>query len=226
MTIFTNKTGETSTTPTGGAFADGLTLMRFLLSPIIMLVIIQGWPNLSMAILASALFIIAAITDFFDDYFGGTEMAVYRKFGWFDDIADITLVVSTLTAMLIVTHKSGLLAWTFLVPAGVIILREALVGVVKGYEMTKTGWPETRYGDLKNGLVMLGTCILLASPWLTTWIERSLAGPDNVMEIYGSTSPYVWLIGEAILWCAAIVSVATGFKILSTKTIDYKENDK
>lgn len=219
MTISTNKTGETGSTATGGALADALTLIRLVLTPIIMMVIIKGWPNLDMAVLASVLFIVAALTDFFDDYFGGTEMAVHRKFGWFDDIADILLVIGTLAAMLYVTHKNGLLAWTFAIPAGVIIAREVLVGLVKGYEMTKTGWPETKFGDLKNGLVMLGTCLLVASPWLTTWIDRAIAGPDNAMEVYGSTSPYVWLIGEGILWFAAIVSVLTGFKLLTTKTV-------
>ena len=219
MTISTNKTGETGSTATGGALADALTLIRLVLTPIIMMVIIKGWPNLDMAVLASVLFIVAALTDFFDDYFGGTEMAVHRKFGWFDDIADILLVIGTLAAMLYVTHKNGLLAWTFAIPAGVIIIREILVGLVKGYEMTKTGWPETKFGDLKNGLVMLGTCLLVASPWLTTWIDRAIAGPDNAMEVYGSTSPYVWLIGEGILWFAAIVSVITGFKLLTTKTV-------
>ena len=219
MTISTNKTGETGSTATGGALADALTLIRLVLTPIIMMVIIKGWPNLDMAVLASVLFIVAALTDFFDDYFGGTEMAVHRKFGWFDDIADILLVIGTLAAMLYVTHKNGLLAWTFAIPAGVIIAREVLVGLVKGYEMTKTGWPETKFGDLKNGLVMLGTCLLVASPWLTTWIDRAIAGPDNAMEVYGSTSPYVWLIGEGILWFAAIVSVITGFKLLTTKTV-------
>ncbi len=219
MTISTNKTGETGSTATGGALADALTLIRLVLTPIIMMVIIKGWPNLDMAVLASVLFIVAALTDFFDDYFGGTEMAVHRKFGWFDDIADILLVIGTLAAMLYVTHKNGLLAWTFAIPAGVIIAREVLVGLVKGYEMTKTGWPETKFGDLKNGLVMLGTCLLVASPWLTTWIDRAIAGPDNAMEVYGSTSPYVWLIGEGILWFAAIVSVITGFKLLTIKTV-------
>ena len=85
--------------------------------------------------------------------------------------------------------------------------------------MTKTGWPETRFGDLKNGLIMLGTCLLLASPWLTTWIDRLLAGSDNAMDIYGSTSPYVWLIGEGILWIAAIISIITGIKLLTTKVV-------
>lgn len=196
MTTSTNKVDENQTTATSGAIADALTLVRVVLVPVIMFLIIKGWPNLDMAVLASSLFIVAALTDFFDDYFGGTEKAVHRKFGWFDDIADILLVIGTLAAMLYVTHKNGFLAWTFAIPAGVIILREGLVGLLKGYQMTKTGWPETRFGDLKNGLIMLGTCLLLASPWLTTWIDRLLAGADNAMDIYGSTSPYVWLMAR------------------------------
>ena len=219
MTTSTNKVDENQTTATSGAIADALTLVRVVLVPVIMFLIIKGWPNLDMAVLASSLFIVAALTDFFDDYFGGTEKAVHRKFGWFDDIADILLVIGTLAAMLYVTHKNRFLAWTFAIPAGVIILREGLVGLLKGYQMTKTGWPETRFGDLKNGLIMLGTCLLLASPWLTTWIDRLLAGPDNAMDIYGSTSPYVWLIGEGILWIAAIISIITGIKLLTTKVV-------
>ena len=219
MTTSTNKVDENQTTATSGAIADALTLVRVVLVPVIMFLIIKGWPNLDMAVLASSLFIVAALTDFFDDYFGGTEKAVHRKFGWFDDIADILLVIGTLAAMLYVTHKNGFLAWTFAIPAGVIILREGLVGLLKGYQMTKTGWPETRFGDLKNGLIMLGTCLLLASPWLTTWIDRLLAGSYNAMDIYGSTSPYVWLIGEGILWIAAIISIITGIKLLTTKVV-------
>ena len=219
MTTSTNKVDENQTTATSGAIADALTLVRVVLVPVIMFLIIKGWPNLDMAVLASSLFIVAALTDFFDDYFGGTEKAVHRKFGWFDDIADILLVIGTLAAMLYVTYKNGFLAWTFAIPAGVIILREGLVGLLKGYQMTKTGWPETRFGDLKNGLIMLGTCLLLASPWLTTWIDRLLAGADNAMDIYGSTSPYVWLIGEGILWIAAIISIITGIKLLTTKVV-------
>lgn len=219
MTTSTNKVDENQTTATSGAIADALTLVRVVLVPVIMFLIIKGWPNLDMAVLASSLFIVAALTDFFDDYFGGTEKAVHRKFGWFDDIADILLVIGTLAAMLYVTHKNGFLAWTFAIPAGVIILREGLVGLLKGYQMTKTDWPETRFGDLKNGLIMLGTCLLLASPWLTTWIDRLLAGSDNAMDIYGSTSPYVWLIGEGILWIAAIISIITGIKLLTTKVV-------
>ena len=216
MTISTNKTGEADSTESGGAIADALTCVRLILTPVIMFIIIKGWPDLSMALLATFLLIIAAFTDFFDDYFGGTENAPHRKFGWFDDIADIILVVGALIAMLYVTHKGGVLGWMFAVPAGIIIAREVLVGLLKGYDMTKSGWPETKYGAIKNGLVMLGTCLLVASPWITSWIDKALTNGDNV-EALITTSPQVWMIGQGVLWFAALISLITGFKILTTK---------
>ena len=208
--------GETESTQAGGAIADALTLVRLVLTPVIMFIIIKGWPDINMAVLATFLLIIAAATDFFDDYFGGTENAPHRKFGWFDDIADIVLVVGTLIALLYVTHKGGVLGWMFAVPAGIIITREALVGLLKGYDMTKSGWPETKYGAIKNGLTMLGTCLLVASPWITHWVDMTFSGKDNVDALV-SSSPQIWMVGQGILWFAAVVSFITGFKILTTK---------
>ena len=216
MTISTNKTGETDSTQSGGAVADALTLVRLILTPVIMFIIIKGWPDLNLAVLATVLLIVAAATDFFDDYFGGTENAPNRKFGWFDDIADIVLVVGVLGALLHVTHKGGVLHWLFAIPAGVIIAREILVGLVKGYDMTKSGWPETKYGSIKNGLAMLGACLLVASPWMTTWVDSALSGKDNVDALV-SSSPHIWMIGQGVLWFAALVSLVTGFKALTTK---------
>ena len=203
-------------TQAGGAIADALTLVRLVLTPVIMFIIIKGWPDINMAVLATFLLIIAAATDFFDDYFGGTENAPYRKFGWFDDIADIVLVVGTLIALLYVTHKGGVLGWMFAVPAVIIIAREVFVGLLKGYEMTKSGWPETKYGAIKNGVTMLGTCLLVASPWITHWVDMTFTGKYNVDALV-SSSPQIWMIGQGVLWFASVVSLITGFKILTTK---------
>jgi len=186
MTISTNKTGENVSTPIGGAIADALTVVRVCLTPVIMFIIIKGWPDLSMAILATGLLIIAAVTDFFDDYFGGTENAPNRKFGWFDDIADIVLVTGVLIALLVVTYKGGVLGWMFAV-------------------------------SIKNGLTMLGTCLLVASPWITHWVDMTFSSKDNI-ESLTSTSPQIWMIGQGVLWFAALISLITGFKILTTKT--------
>jgi len=204
---------------TGGAFADGLTLVRLLLTPIVMFVIIKGWPNqLNMALLASALFAIAALTDLFDDMTGGAENTPYRQFGWFDDIADTVLITGTLLAMLWVIYQNGMLHWALAVPAAIIIIRDVLVGLIKGSSFRNNGWPETRMGTLKTALTMFAICLLLASPWLTNWIDGLRASGDSIMDIYNNASPYVWWVGQGLLWVAALLSLVTGLQLLTGKS--------
>ena len=201
----------------GGAFADGLTLVRVLLTPIVMLVILNGWPANHMAIMASVLFVIAALTDIFDDLTGGAETARARKLGWFDDIADTVLVTGSLAAMLWIVRESGQLGWAFAIPALVLIGREILVGLFKGRSLIKNGWPETRLGNIRTFVTMLAVCLLIASPWLTTWLDSLRANDGNIMNIYDGNAAYVWLLGQSVLWIAAALSVFTGFQILFGK---------
>lgn len=201
-----------------GAFADGLTLLRVLLTPAVMALIIWDWPNMQPAILASFLFIIAAVTDFFDDVIGGAKTSVHRQFGWFDDIADTLLIVGTLWALLYVLHRAGNLHWLFAVPAAVIIIRELAVGLLKGYDLSKNGWPVTRWISMKNGLTILAVCLLLGAPWITTWIDSFRANDATVMEVYNSASPLVWQAGQIALWLAAVLSAVTGFGILTGRS--------
>ena len=160
---------------TRGAFADGLTLVRVAMTPIIMLVIIKGgWPAIDIALLASILFAVAAITDVLDNAAGGS-----RALGGFDDIADTALITGTLAAMLWALHQAGYASWIFAVPAGTIIIRDILVGLIKGGSFKTTGWPETRFGTLKTIISMLAICVLVAAPWLSNWIG-SLQDPKYV----------------------------------------------
>ncbi len=203
---------------TGGAFADGLTLIRFLLTPIVMLVILNGWPANQMAILASVLFTIAALTDIFDDLTGGASTSRDRSLGWFDDIADTVLVTGSLAAMLWVVYQSGQLGWAFGVPALVLIGREVIVALVKGRSLIRREWPVTSLGNLRTFLTMLSVCLLIASPWLTTWIDSIRASDENIMGIYDSNAGYVWITGQVLLWLAALLSVYTGIQILFGKS--------
>lgn len=204
----------------GGAFADGLTLVRLLLTPIVMfLIIAKGWPDANIALLAFILFAIAALTDVFDDLTGGSEKSKYRKFGWFDDIADIVLITGTLAAIGFVIATKGTLQWMFAVPVAIIILREVLVGLIKGFELSKHGWPETRLGTLKNAIIMLAVCILLGAPWLTTWFESMFANDDNVLSMYNRTTNQVWNIGLILLWVGALISLVTGIQLLAQKSV-------
>ncbi len=197
-----------------GAFADGLTLIRVILTPVVMAIIIMGWPELNAALLATFLLIIAALTDIWDDIIGGSERSAARQFGWFDDIADIVLIIGTLIALLYVVWQNGVLGWAFTVPALLIIGREITVGLLKGYEFSKYGWPTTKWGWLKNTLTIFAVCTLLSSPWLTAWIDMQRIDDGNIVEIFNTTSPHVWIAGQCLLWIAAIISVFTGIAIL------------
>jgi len=200
---------------TGGVLADALTLTRALLTPLIMLIIILAWPDTQIALFASILFAIAAITDLLDDMIGGPETAAYRQFGWFDDIADTVLIVGSLIALSFVIYKNGLMGPIFAIPMAIIILREILVGLTKGYELSKQGWPETKLGTLKNAISMLAICLLIASPWLTTWYDGFRATDDNIVAIFDNPSTHIWMLGQICLWIASLLSAFTGFQILT-----------
>ncbi len=211
-----------------GAFADALTLVRVLLTPVIMFVIYKAWSansqaegavllDLRLILLASILFIIAAITDLLDDYFGGSATAKQRHFGWFDDIADSVLINGSLLALVWVFGKANILHWSFAIPVVLLIARDLIVGLKKGYEISKFGFLESRLGDYKSALAMLATCTLIASPWITNIIDRIRANnSENMLEVFGQSSNLVWNFGLVILWLAAALSLWTGYKIMTT----------
>lgn len=217
---------------TGGALADGLTLVRVFLTPVIMFVIIKAWSakpgdsdgfislDLKLVLLASVLFVIAALTDILDDFVGGGANNSERHFGWFDDIADSVLILGTLLALVWVLGKADLLHWSFAVPVLILVLRDIVVALTRGYEFSKFGLLETRLGDLKSALAMLATCTLVAAPWLSNLVDGFRAGrSDDILEVYNSASTWVWNTGLAALWIAAILAIFTGFKLLTTKAI-------
>lgn len=215
MITSTNEVSDSENT--GGAFADALTLARLMSTPVIMALIIWKWPDPQVAILATFLFIIAALTDIFDDWFGGASRSAQRRYGWLDDIADTLLISGVLIALSYVLYRNGYFHWAFAVPAIVIVLREVLVGFVKGYELSRYGWPDNILSNAKGGFAMLGTSLLVASPWLTQWVDSLRAGTDRAMEVYDAGSPFIWIAGEFSLWIAAVFSLMSGYKILTHK---------
>lgn len=200
----------------GGALADALTLARILITPVIMALIIFYWPDTQMAVFASVLFIVAALTDIFDDFFGGDSQSTYRKFGWVDDVADTVLIVGCLIALSIVLFRAKMFAWPFAIPALIIIGRELGVGLVKGYELSRFGWPDTKLSNAKSGLSMLAVCILVASPWLTQALDKMRANRVDPVEVFDAASPWIWIGGQTILWIAAVLSIITAIQIFRT----------
>lgn len=235
MTTSTNENSENELNQNGepdtisGALADALTIIRVLLTPIIMLVIYLAWKpktadinavasvNLKLILLASILFILAAITDILDDYIGGSVSSNERHFGWIDDIADSLLISGSLLALLWAFGNAKILHWSFAIPVFLYVARDLIVGLKKGYEISKYGFLETRLGDIKSALAMLATCTLIATPWLSNLLLRLKANnSENLIEIYGQGTRFVWYFGLGLLWIAAILSLWTGYKIMTT----------
>lgn len=227
MTTSATKNDNDDITPpsTNGALADGLTLVRALLTPLIMFVLIKAWSptpddpmgyislNLSLVLLASILFAIAAATDILDDAIGGNEHNKNRLLGWFDDGADTILISGTLAALMWVTFNAGFLHWSFFVPAAVLIGIGILVAVFK------SGAQETKLDDLKSALAMLGTCILVAAPWLSSFTDTLRMGTtaEDITKLYDSASPFAWTAGTVVLWVAAALSLVAAFKLFNRK---------
>ena len=230
MTTSTNNDNEALARQTGGALADGLTIVRVLLTPVIMFIIYKAWSakpgdadgfvslDLKLVLLASVLFVIAALTDVLDNYVGGSDHANERQFGWFDDIADSVLIDGTLIALVWVLGKADLLHWSFAVPVLILVLRDIILGLTKGYEFSKFGLLETRLGDLKSALAMLATCTLVAAPWLSNLVDGWRAGgADDVLQVYNSASTWAWNTGLIALWIAAILALFTGWQMMISK---------
>ncbi len=236
MTTSTNDNDGAVARQISGAFADGLTIIRVLLTPVIMFIIYKAWSakpgdadgfvslDLKLVLLASVLFVIAALTDVLDDYVGGSaknneNWTSERQFGWFDDIADSVLIDGTLIALVWVLNKADLLHWSFAVPVLILVLRDIVLGLTKGYAFSKFGLLETRLGDLKSALAMFATCTLVAAPWLSNLVDGFRADrADDISQVYNSASTWVWNTGLVALWIAAILALYTGFKLLTTKT--------
>ncbi|MEM7731021.1 MAG: CDP-alcohol phosphatidyltransferase family protein [Pseudomonadota bacterium] len=203
--------------PVGGGLADALTILRIVVTPVIMALIVWGWPDPQVAILASFLFLVAAIADILDDWFGGSARSTTRRYGYLDDAADTILFAGVLVALTVVIARNGMLHWAYLVPVAVLVVREVVVGLVKGYELSRFGWPDNPLSNAKGGFAMLGTLLLVASPWVTQWLDRMRAGTDRAMDVYNSGSPAVWIAGQVCLWIAALFSIWSGYLILTGK---------
>ena len=68
----------------------------------------------------------------------------------------------------------------------------------------------------KSFFIMLGVCILVATPWLTQWFDALRANEANVVDVFNNASPMIWVIGEIALWIGAVFSILSAIKIFKT----------
>ena len=149
-------------------------------------------------ILSCAVFSAAAITDYFDGKIA-RERGSLSAFGrMLDPIADKLLVGAALMLLAGMDRLSPL----GLLPAIVIMLREILVSGLREYLAgLRIGLPVTRLAKWKTGFQMgsIGTIV---------------AGDSGASALGLGFLPVSWL-GEAGLWVAAALTLATGWDYMT-----------
>ncbi len=172
-----------------------LTLSRIAAVPVLMLFVAlrQPWADFA----ACLVFGLAGITDYFDGKIARERQLVSGFGRMLDPIADKLLVGA---ALMLLAGYDRLPGWS-LYPAIVILLREILVSGLREYLAgLRVGLPVTRLAKWKTGFQMgaLGTLI---------------AG-DTGASVIGLGFLPVSLIGEAMLWVAAALTLLTGWDYL------------
>ncbi len=172
-----------------------LTLSRIAAIPLLVAVVAVRTPAADF--LACVVFSAAAITDYFDGKIARGRRQMSDIGRMLDPIADKLLVGATL---MLLAGQGRLSAWG-LYPAIVILLREILVSGLREYLAgLRIGLPVTGLAKWKTGFQMgaLGTL---------------LAGDSSAQLLHLQFLP-VSVIGEAMLWVAAVLTIWTGWDYL------------
>ncbi len=170
-----------------------LTVFRIVVIPVIVISLYFSDGSGFFYIIALIAFCFASLTDFMDGYLARLwkTQSDFGKF--FDQIAD-KLIVSTTIIMLIHIDKiSGI----HIFPALIIICREILISGIREFMGNmKIEIPVTKLGKIKTTLQMLAIVLLVSSGSL----------------IYMPSE--LTLLGEIMLWIAAILTIYSGYKYL------------
>ena len=143
-------------------------------------------------LIATILFIVACVTDFFDGYLARQWKQVSAFGRFLDPVAD-KLLVSTILLML---SGVGIIDGVHLVAATVILAREIIVSGLRQFmaEM-KVRVPVTRYAKWKTAMQMFSiTCLLFSAMF-----------PEM---------PTIRQLGLFLLWIAVFMTVFTGVRYM------------
>ncbi len=168
-----------------------LTLSRIAAIPL--LVALFYWENPVAGWVALGIFAVAAITDFFDGYFA-RSMGQHSRLGrMLDPIAD-KLLVASIVLMLVAFQRAPVLA------ALVILCRELLVSGLREFlAEIRVSMPVSPLAKWKTFIQMFAIGFLLIGE----------AGP-----VFFHPAVTTVLIGEILIWIAAILTLVTGYDYL------------
>ena len=171
-----------------------LTLSRIAVIPLVVATFYLDGP--APRWVACALFVAAAITDWFDGHLARRRNQVSSLGRFLDPIAD-KLLVGAVLFMLAAFGRIGLVG---MLPALVILLREILVSGLREFlAEVRVGMPVTRLAKWKTGIQMTALPVLLVGD----------AAPDLLQQLIP-----VRPVGEALLWVAASLTLVTGWDYL------------
>jgi cardiolipin synthase len=173
-----------------------LTLSRIAAIPLMVALVALKTPLGDLG--ACIVFSLAGITDYFDGMLARARQQHSDLGRMLDPIADKLLVGAAL--MVVVAH--GRVSALGLYPAIIIMLREILVSGLREYLAgIRIGLPVTRLAKWKTGFQMCALGTLLAG--------------DTGARVLGLSALPVSLIGEAMLWIAAALTLITGWDYLT-----------
>ncbi len=177
-----------------------LTLLRIVLIPVMVALFYVGTDAARWA--ALAVFIVAALTDWFDGWLARRTNTGSRLGEMLDPIADKLIVAAALVMMV----KDGTIHDYTVIAAIVIVSREILLSGLREYlAAAQVKVRVSRIAKLKTAIQMVAICVLIAAPPLVpTWPDIDLAGA----------------IG---LWVAAALTVYTGWGYL-VASLKYMED--
>lgn len=143
-------------------------------------------------LIATILFVVACLTDFFDGYFARQWKQVSAFGRFLDPVAD-KLLISTILLML---SGTGVISGVHLVAATIILAREIIVSGLRQFmsEM-RLRVPVTKFAKWKTAMQMMSVSCLLCSAMF----------------------PYIYVLktaGLILLWFAVVMTVFTGARYL------------
>ena len=167
-----------------------LTLSRIVAIPLVVACfwLDRGWAHW----LSMILFVIAAVTDWFDGYFARRYHQISRLGRFLDPIADKLLVAAALVMLV----DSGTLRGVNVLAAMIILAREILVSGLREFlAELRVGLPVSALAKWKTAVQMVAIAALLVGD---------------------AASTYVTQIGIVLIWIAAALTLITGYDYLRT----------
>ncbi len=185
-----------------------LTLLRLVAAPAVPLMFLYfSRPFADWA--ALTLFLVAAITDWFDGYLARAWKQESRFGAAMDPIADKAMVV---IAIVVITGYSGMNPWLIL-PAAVILFREVFVSGLREFlganaKLLKV----TKLAKWKTTLQMVAISVLFLGTGLA-YVEHGV--PPTVGEVdlpwSDSWADLATQIGLVLIWIAGALTAYTGW---------------